>query len=270
MNPHRHSPRRFPLGLAGVMLLVTFAATPLFARGIRVMITPFNSQANAGEQITVAIHLDVSASAEFLGSCTGSFQWNPQVLKLIGYVGGATTGFSNPVLNKEKAAQGRLTFAHAYPEGGKGKVSLLNLTFEVIGATGSRSDFAVEFSAMASAYTFKDLLPQVEKFTTGVKEAIAIVELPKAYALLQNRPNPFNPETEIGYELPEESLVVLAIFNLLGQRIKTLVNGSAQPGKHTARWDGTDEAGKIVPSGIYIYRIEAEGFIQEKKMMLLR
>jgi len=94
--------------------------------------------------------------------------------------------------------------------------------------------------------------------------------IPKVFSLSQNYPNPFNPETLIRFGLPKTSHVRLIIYNILGQKVKTLVDGKKEPGFYTIHWDGTDEHGNQVASGVYIYRIEAEGFINSKKLLLLR
>lgn len=94
--------------------------------------------------------------------------------------------------------------------------------------------------------------------------------LPRRYVLHQNYPNPFNPTTVITYALPRTSHVIISVYNLLGQRVRTLVDQSQSPGLQTVLWDGRDEAGSDVASGIYFYRIQAENFNQSKKMLLLK
>jgi methionine-rich copper-binding protein CopC len=94
--------------------------------------------------------------------------------------------------------------------------------------------------------------------------------LPTEYALDQNYPNPFNPTTEIGYALPANADVELSIFNVLGQKVATLVEGQQPAGYHTVTWNGTNSDGSSVASGIYFYRITSEKFNTSKKMMLLK
>ncbi len=93
--------------------------------------------------------------------------------------------------------------------------------------------------------------------------------MPGEFVLHANYPNPFNPTTTISYELPVKSHVRLTIFNSMGQSVATLVNGEQTPGVYHATWDGTSN-GAIVPSGIYFYRIEGEGFAKTMKMTLMK
>ena len=90
------------------------------------------------------------------------------------------------------------------------------------------------------------------------------------FALMDAYPNPFNPSTTIKYQLPAAGEVKLVIYNLLGQEVRTLVQESMDAGFHSVVWDGMDEAGKQVASGIYIYRLSATDFNQTRRMMLLK
>ena len=90
------------------------------------------------------------------------------------------------------------------------------------------------------------------------------------YQLYQNYPNPFNPETIITFNLPEDSEVTLDIYNILGQRIITVFHNNLSAGRHSFRWDGRDNSGQEVPSGVYLYHLKAGGHVQTKKMMIFR
>ena len=93
---------------------------------------------------------------------------------------------------------------------------------------------------------------------------------PESFALYANYPNPFNPTTTISYDLPEQAQVTLSVYDLLGKKIKTLVNQSQDAGDKTAVWDGTDELGRTVSAGVYLYQIQAGEFTQTRKMLLLK
>ncbi len=103
---------------------------------------------------------------------------------------------------------------------------------------------------------------------TSVDEQHLTAGLPEKFALLANYPNPFNPETTIRYDLPQDSRVVLRIYNLLGQEVRTLLNENQAAGARSLSWDGRNNAGRQVPSGVYIYRITAGNFGAARKMVL--
>ena len=95
--------------------------------------------------------------------------------------------------------------------------------------------------------------------------------LPSSFALETNFPNPFNPSTTIEYALPVASPVLLSVYDLLGQKIRVLVSDSNhRAGYHTIAWDGRDDSGRIVGSGLYLYRLKAGDFTQVRKMTLLK
>lgn len=105
---------------------------------------------------------------------------------------------------------------------------------------------------------------------TSVEESFESI-LPSDFSLEQNYPNPFNPTTNIVYNLTQVSDVKLTVYSLLGQRVSVLINSEMKPaGKHTVKWDGRDDSGKLVPSGVYIYKIEVGDIAQTKKMLLMK
>jgi len=95
-------------------------------------------------------------------------------------------------------------------------------------------------------------------------------EVPREFKLYQNSPNPFNPTTTITYNLPKQAKVELVIYNMLGQKVKTLVNGYQPAKQYKIRWDGTNEYGVKVASGIYIYQLRSDNNLATKKMILMK
>jgi hypothetical protein len=95
-------------------------------------------------------------------------------------------------------------------------------------------------------------------------------ELPVAYALSQNYPNPFNPSTSIRFSVPEPANVRISVYNMLGQEVRTLFAGQMDRGTRVIEWNGTDNLGRVVPSGTYVYRMTAGSFVQSYKMMLVK
>lgn len=97
---------------------------------------------------------------------------------------------------------------------------------------------------------------------TGINDG---EQLPDKYMLYQNYPNPFNPSTKIKYQLPEEAMVSLRIYNIIGEEIAVLVNSVQPAGNYTLEWNASG-----LSSGLYIYRIEAGTYISVKKLILLK
>lgn len=93
--------------------------------------------------------------------------------------------------------------------------------------------------------------------------------LPEVTKLFGNYPNPFNPETTISFDLAEQGPVTIEVFNIKGQKVKTLVR-SYTPGRHSVVWNGTDNNGKFVSSGVYFYRMSTPNHISNRKMLLLK
>lgn len=95
-------------------------------------------------------------------------------------------------------------------------------------------------------------------------------EMPTNFGLHQNYPNPFNPSTNIRIELPEESFTELFIYDLLGRSVRTLLMEDRSAGVFQITWDGRDDEGKLVNSGIYFYRVAAGDFTKTMKMILIK
>jgi hypothetical protein len=104
----------------------------------------------------------------------------------------------------------------------------------------------------------------------AAKESNSIPLQPVSYALGQNYPNPFNPTTTIRYSLAKRSDVALEIYNTLGQRVRTLLSGSQTTGEYAITWDGTNDNGAHVASGIYFYRLRTEEFNAVRKLAMIR
>jgi hypothetical protein len=90
------------------------------------------------------------------------------------------------------------------------------------------------------------------------------------YRLYQNHPNPFNPSTLIRYEIPKSGHVTVKVYNFVGKEVRTLMNEAQPAGAYQISWDGRDEHGRQVPSGIYFYHFSASSFVETRKMVLVR
>jgi hypothetical protein len=114
------------------------------------------------------------------------------------------------------------------------------------------------------------------KFTTNTPTIVSVkgddelTGIPDNYVLEQNYPNPFNPVTQINYSIPEPAFVKLCIYDINGILVKTLYEGNQSAGKYQTVWDGESSSGVKVGSGVYFYRIQANSFVQTRKMILLK
>ena len=125
-----------------------------------------------------------------------------------------------------------------------------DLEYEKINVLGSKKLLESSISAGVKKFTFLSSIKAVGE-RTDVKE-------------------PFNPQTNIDYELPESVPVTLEIFNIAGKRVATLVNGQVSAGYHSVVWNGQDDYGRPVAGSIYLYRIKAGDFQQTMRMLYLR
>ena len=94
--------------------------------------------------------------------------------------------------------------------------------------------------------------------------------LPDKFAVHQNYPNPFNPVTTLRYHLPEDALVNIIIYDVMGKQVRTLVSNQQSAGYKSVQWNATNDTGDPISAGLYLYRIEAGEFRQTKKMVLLK
>jgi hypothetical protein len=151
----------------------------------------------------------------------------------------------------------------------------------VIGSSNELNDFvsintSTGAGSIVGSVGFKHILglAYLNKITTSV-ETDESGTIPSDYALLQNYPNPFNPATKINFSLPVESNIKLVIYNLLGQEVVQLVNNQMTAGNYSIIWNAKDAGGNQLTSGIYIYKLIANGvngteFQDIKKMILLK
>jgi hypothetical protein len=140
--------------------------------------------------------------------------------------------------------------------GGSGDVVLF--TFQVLDETYS-VDFA---SAQLRGAANEDLTAELEGLSSD--------GVPVAFKLVQNAPNPFNPVTKVAYHVPSASRVTIRVFDVTGRLVTTLVDGVVEPGRHTAVWNGTNDAGESVGSGVYFCTMETPDYSSSHKMTLLK
>lgn len=249
----------------GTLVLVSTT----FASMIKATAQPQVDAIAIGQKIEIPVEVDLSRLPEALGSYTAVLTWNPDALKFVSCSAGKTAGFSSPMVNADKAENGKIIFASAHPQGAAGRVNILNVVFQVTPKLAEGANLDLQFTAMAAAFTFYDLLPFLS-VATGIDENVRLTELPTEYALQHNYPNPFNPQTRIQYQLPQQSHVKLNVYNSVGRHVATLVDEKKSAGHHAIEWTATDDSDRLLPAGIYVYRLEAGDFSSVRKMLLVK
>ncbi|MEC7850226.1 MAG: T9SS type A sorting domain-containing protein, partial [Candidatus Neomarinimicrobiota bacterium] len=121
-----------------------------------------------------------------------------------------------------------------------------------------------------------DSVDYSEAFFSTMDECTAAASLeidytyPTYFYLHQNHPNPFNPVTSLRYDLPEDGLVNITVYDMMGRIVKTLVNNSQTAGYKSIQWNATNDRDEPISAGLYLYTIQAGGLRQTKKMVLLK
>lgn len=175
-----------------------------------------------------------------------------------------STGGDEPLALTHQENPGELTIANAILNGtpvtGEGEV--VNLTFRVLQEFEDNARFEIAEGIVFDPSSLSN--PVVALGSLNVETT------PTEFALLQNFPNPFNPETTIKYNLAEQTTVSLRIYNVVGQVVRSLVSEPQSAGRYSIRWNGTDDRGVSVSSGIYFYELRSGSFQDVKKLMLLK
>ena len=141
--------------------------------------------------------------------------------------------------------------------------NLLKMPFEFFGDVLNKSSVKIKNIVISGP---KGITPKV---STSIK-SVFLKLIPGVFALHQNYPNPFNPITEIRFDIPEATHIDISIFNLMGQKVKTLKNEKITPGYHIVRWEGTNDNGMQVSTGMYFYTLQTEMQSAMRKMLLLK
>jgi len=139
----------------------------------------------------------------------------------------------------------------------QGKLVHMAFPWETIGSEGARDQI------MSRVMNFFG-------YQTGVQEELADGAVPGQFRLFQNYPNPFNPTTTIFYQIPSEAMVDVSVYNVQGQRVRTLIRERQVAGYHSVSWNGRDDDGRPVTSAVYFCRLLARTQVATRKMVLIR
>ena len=263
-----------------LFLLILTIVNSLMAQNLSIRVEP--QSMSAGIDQTISVHITI----ENVGNLAG-FQfdilYNTEVCHATSATLGdflGSTGKTSIELGPEinnNTNPGKLIFGGATFGAGAGPIGSGNLAnIEFVAQTEGYSAIDMQNVLLSDIYGQSitiDSLTNGEVIVHSEQSEIRKTDTNSAiqrFILKQNYPNPFNPETSIEYFLPRASDVEITVFNLSGQRIATLLNKYQNAGFFELKWDGRNEKGEPVVSGIYVYQFEAGEFAAAKKMMLLR
>jgi hypothetical protein len=225
------------------------------------------------DTIEVSVEIDMSQMGQpdhRLGSFSCTISWDPTVLSytddsgllqnLIGFV------------NTDSIAHGKIRFNGVNPVGVSGSFTVIRFSFFVSGEEGSFTTLNIEYSAMAAAVTFNDLIPFLVTMSdtvyvgsvSGFKRNVS-GQYPQENWLGQNYPNPFNPTTSIPFSLVKSGNIRLYIHDILGRQVAVLLEEKLQPGNYEVVFT-TDH----LANGQYFYTLVGQNFREVRKMVLLR
>jgi hypothetical protein len=226
-----------------------------------------NSRVLPGETVTLNVALSNATSLQAFGF---NLNYDADKFEFVSAAAAEndllkTGGAETPIFLSHVNEAGNLSIANAVVEGSPvvGQGEVVSVTFRVLREFEEDSRFEI---ANGIVFDSKALANPVV-----AQGSLEVQSTPTEFALLQNFPNPFNPETTIKYNLADGANVQLRIYNVVGQVVRTLVSEQQGAGRYTVRWNGTDDRGIAVSSGIYFYQISAGNqFRDVRKLMLLK
>jgi len=202
--------------------------------------------------------------------------FNKDIIKPLGVNknGTLSSGF-NVVMNEDTTIKDQIFVAAASSAPITGGGILINFEFEILpNASGTTSlifnECLLESMSGSPSVQLKNGSITVGNIPSGVIEKDYRNDIPMIFKLYQNYPNPFNPETVIEYDLAEEGEISLKIFNILGQEVRNLINSQQYPGVYKVVWDGRDNLGLELTSGVYFYRISVNKYCEIRKLILVK
>ena len=264
-----------------ITLAASFGRTAVVPAGSKLAFSPQRPGVNAdtemtldlagekvlvGEEISVTVSL---ANAKELNGFGLELTYDADKFEFVSAVPAAadllkSQGDETPLF-KNWPEEGRVSVVNAIIDAGSvsGEGALVTFTFKVLREFEDNARFEIAQGVVFDADQLQNPVVSLG--------ALDVQSTPTEFALHQNFPNPFNPQTNIPYDLAESGDVVLRIYNLLGQEVRTLVRERQQAGRYTIQWSGMDDRGVSVSSGIYFYQVSVAGKFQDaKRLMLLK
>jgi len=232
---------------------------PAINRGAALVLSGIPLEVVAGEEFEVDLALEGVAG---LAGYSLGLEFDPEILEVVAVESPLLESYPAVRIGRQKSP-GRYVLAEGIKGGGEAVVDdplLARVRFLVLEGTRSPR-FGVERAYFADRSGRQVELP-----------ARTTRALPERFALWQNAPNPFNPSTQIPFDLSEEGVrVELTIFNVMGQPVRHLLRaGGMRAGRYRLTWDGRDNLGRLVGSGVYLYALRAGDFVQSRKLLLMK
>ena len=256
----------------------SFGRTAVVPAGSKLAIAPQRPGVNAdtemtldlaGEKVRVGEEISVTvsmANAKELNGFGLELTYDADKFEFVSAVPAAdllkSQGDETPLF-RNWPEEGRVSVVNAIIDAGSvsGEGALVTFTFKVLREFEDNARFEIAQGVVFDADQLQNPVVSLG--------ALDVQSTPTEFALHQNFPNPFNPQTNIPYDLAESGDVVLRIYNLLGQEVRTLVRERRQAGRYTVQWSGMDDRGVSVSSGIYFYQVSVAGKFQDARRLTL-
>lgn len=257
-------------------LLVASTKYPVLAKNANAAALCYTLSGNPfpGQDFWVEVHADEVANLFGLSfdlTYAPAAFVNPQITEAGSFMGSDIVFFANSDTSAGVVSVGATRKAGQGGVSGSGLVAKIKMRVSSQIPAGQQVTFTLQnCTAIDAAGNAVILTPLGACVISGVNGRDHAAGLPSTFALHPNHPNPFNPETTIGYDLPQAVEVKLEIFDVLGQSVRTLVNQRQHAGRYAITWDGRNARGEQLATGMFIYRLQAGSFAQSRKMVLAR
>ena len=221
--------------------------------------------------VCLLVHLSTSTSTSTCLPAGYQFvvEYDPHAWRVVRSCNGS--GSTSPLFITKTVGEGRLLVAGMVSDGkaessdSGGRTELARVVFASKEEKGKKEEKEDAFFALSDIQVI-DAAMQIWRLSDVRTGDV----LPETYKLSMNVPNPFNASTRLKAALPRTEILRLEVYDILGQRVRTIANGKREAGFHTFVWDGRDDAGNKVGSGVYLCRLEAGDFVAVRKMLLLK
>jgi hypothetical protein len=223
--------------------------------GITIYVVPMLRNSTGYSSIRGSVTSSTPTSLGSMGKLSATVGIEGSMVYAVDNTSGQVAGYG--VTNTD----GSFTIAELAPA--SYSVTVDKVEYTATSATATPTYDAVTGAAVASIVSLN-----IDAVATDVEQEPGVI--PESYMLEQNYPNPFNPSTQILFNLPKTEKISLIVYNLLGQKVATLVDGLLEQGAHAATWNGRDSRGVQLPSGVYFYTLKTASFVATRKMMMLK